>query len=197
MTTFVYVEGGGDNRLSQSACRAGLAALVEKVVPPGRLPRVVACGSRNAAFDQFKTRISRKAIGDVVLLLVDSEGPVSGGITVWAHVTARDGWVQPPGTTHIDLHFMVECTEAWFLADQAALMNFYGAGFRPNALPANPNVELVAKADVLDGLRRATVGTRRGEYHKARHGFDLLALLDPGVVRGRSVYADRFFKALV
>ncbi len=130
------------------------------------------------------------------LLLVDSEAGVVGGTGVWAHVLGRDRWVQPAGTSEDDLHLMVQCSEAWLVADPTTLDAFYGAGFRRTALPANPNVEQVAKPDVLDGLSRATKTSRRGEYHKTRHGYELLGKLDPGAVRARSAHAERFFTIL-
>jgi len=197
VTVYVYVEGGGTQRSTLSACREGFATFLARFVPPGRLPKVIPGGARNAAFDKFTTRVSRKEAGDEVLLLVDSEDPVPAGTRVWAYVIARDHWAQPPGTTDDDLHFMVQCTEAWFLADATTLAAYYGAGFGRAALPANPNVEQVAKADVLDGLQRATAGTKRGKYLKTRDGFDLLARLDPAAVRGRSPYADRFCTTLL
>jgi hypothetical protein len=197
LTVFVYVEGGGDQRSTLSACREGFAAFFAKFVHPGSLPRVIAGGSRNTTFDSFCTRISIKRAGDTILLLVDSEGRVTPGMGVWAHVGTRDHWGQPPGTTDDNLHLMVQCTEAWFLADLTAVATYYGAGFRRGALPANPNVELVAKAAVLDGLSQATVATKRGGYHKTRHGFDLLARLDPGAVRSSSAYAERFCTTLI
>ena len=196
MTVFIYVEGGGEQRFTLSACREGFATLFAKLVPPGKLPRVIACGSRNAAFDSFKTRVSQRKAGDDALLLVDSEAGVVGGTGVWGHVLGRDHWVQPPGTSDDDLHLMVQCSEAWLIADPTTLDAFYGAGFRRTALPANPDVEQVAKADVLDGLSRATKTSRRGEYHKTGHGYELLGRLDPGAVRARSSHAERFFTTL-
>ena len=46
---------------------------------------------------------------------------------------------------------MVECMEAWFLADRAALLRFYGQGFNENALPATTtNPEQVRKVDLYE-----------------------------------------------
>ncbi len=192
----MYVEGGGDGRFISSACREGFGTFFAKFVPAGRQPRVIASGSRNSAFDAFKTRVAQRLSGEQVLLLVDSESPVRAGKGPWAHVANTDSWAKPTGTSDDDLHLMVQCTESWLIADLAALSRYYGAQFRPNALPANPDIEKVAKKDVMNGLRAATVGTQKGEYHKTRHGFDLLAMLDPTEVRRRSAHAERLCVAL-
>jgi hypothetical protein len=41
-----------------------------------RLPRLVACGGRNAAFNDFKIDHVSKGASDYVALLIDSEQPV-------------------------------------------------------------------------------------------------------------------------
>ena len=92
---------------------------------------------------------------------------------------------------------MVQAMESWFLADKEALTAYYGQGFRRQSLPANPNIEQIPKNDVLDGLQRATQGVSKGPYHKGKHGFEILARLDPMKVRGASPYADRLIRTLV
>ncbi len=86
--------------------------------------------------------------------------------------------------------------ESWFLADRAALQEYYGHGFRPNTLPGNPAVEEVTKQDVMEGLARATQDTTKGEYHKTRHGFDILGALDPVKVGNGSPHAQTFLEFL-
>ena len=92
---------------------------------------------------------------------------------------------------------MVQCMEAWFLADRAALVNYYGQDFRESALPGNPNIEAVSKVDVLNGLERATKDTNKGSYHKTKHGFPILECIDPNAVRERSDHADALFRVLL
>jgi hypothetical protein len=41
---------------------------------------------------------------------------------------------------------MVQCMEAWFLADEGALAGFFGDGFNRGALPRRPDVENVSSA---------------------------------------------------
>ena len=92
---------------------------------------------------------------------------------------------------------MVQCMESWFLADKDRLEAFFGHGFHRYALPANPNVEEVAKNDVLGGLRNATRQCRsKGEYGKGRHSFDLLSQIDPAKVMAASPHAKRLVDTL-
>lgn len=53
----LYVEGGGNAASLKTACREGFSKLLEKAGFKGRMPRIVACGSRNDAFDSFCTAI--------------------------------------------------------------------------------------------------------------------------------------------
>jgi hypothetical protein len=87
--------------------------------------------------------------------------------------------------------------ESWFLADREALSGYYKQGFLVNSLPDRANIEEIPKRDVkrkLDDATRPT--TTKGLYHKTRHGFDLLALIDPEKLRRASQRARRLFEVL-
>ncbi len=91
---------------------------------------------------------------------------------------------------------MVQIMESWFLADPDVLESYYGRGFRKQDLRQNPSVEQVPKQDVLDGLEHAARNTTKGRYSKGKHGFEILARIDPVKVRTASRYANRFIVAL-
>ena len=158
------------------------------------MPRIVACGGRNNAYDSFKTGHASKVAK--AMLLVDAEEAVTASGT-WQHLKSRDGWDRPRGATDDQCHLMVQVMESWFLADPNALQAYFGQGFRRQALPANPNVEQVLKQDVLSGLERASDGTGKGRYRKGADSFGILMWLDPAKVRKGSCYADRFVKSLL
>ena len=86
--------------------------------------------------------------------------------------------------------------ESWFLADRQTLELFYRQGFQGSALPADPNIEGIAKRDVLAGLNQATRNTSKGRYSKGRHSFDLLRELNPDKVTKASPYTHRFVEYL-
>ncbi|MDX8404678.1 MAG: DUF4276 family protein [Mariprofundus sp.] len=197
MSVFLYVEGGAKGSLARE-CRKGFSQFLNQAGLKGRMPKVFACGSRREAYENFCTAIK---IGKKAILLVDSEASVATSADQakpWQHVKNRqgDGWEQPAGVTDDDLHFMVLCMEAWFLADKDLLASYFGQNFNVNALPKGSDIENISKADLYNGLSRATKGTKKGAYGKGRHSFEILALIDPDKVSSASPYAERFLKTL-
>jgi hypothetical protein len=93
---------------------------------------------------------------------------------------------------------MSQVMEAWFLADRELLAEFYNGGFLPKALPGSAtSIEIIPKEDIVSGLARATRNTKtKGEYHKTKHGFDLLGKVDPAKVERASPHAASFHKFL-
>jgi hypothetical protein len=51
----IYVEGGGESKEMHARCREGFRTLLENSGFKGRVPRIVACGGRDAAYDAFAT----------------------------------------------------------------------------------------------------------------------------------------------
>jgi hypothetical protein len=92
---------------------------------------------------------------------------------------------------------MVQAMEAWFLADREALAEFYDGGFLPKSLRGSPtSVEAIRKDDLEPCLNHASKHTQKGEYHKTKHGFALLALIDPKKVENASHHAAEFHQFL-
>ena len=194
MRAKLYVEGGGDGRALRQALREGFRAFFENAGLE-RLPRVVACGSRRHAYDDFRAAIRLPSV-DFVALLVDSEGPVSAA-TPWAHLKERDGWAQPEGTTEENAHLMVQVMESWFLADRDCLARHFGNGFRASALPAaQRDIEDVAKEDVGRALNESTRRSRKGRYAKGRDSFELLKQVDATKVIEASPHARQLVETL-
>lgn len=194
----LFVEGGGNhNDALKTECRRAFTVLLERAGFKSRMPRVVACGGRRNAYEQFCTAIGEGEAS--AILLVDAETPVAVG-DPWQHVAQHQGdqWDRPAGATEDHLHLMVQCMEAWFLADRPALREFFGQGFQENALPAVTCVpEDVGKSDLYKRLQQATSKTKtKGAYDKGKHSFKLLAMLDPNLVRKAGGWAERFFATL-
>lgn len=192
MKITVYVEGGGNNSNTQSRCREGFAEYCKKAAPDRRV-KVVACGGRKQAFDRFKTENNRSEPGEHCILLVDAEGPVKPGAEPATHLLERDRWDFSQLPTK-QVFLMVQAMEAWFLADRDALATYYGHGFRRNALPGdNLHIEAIPKHDLVPSLENASRDTRtKGQYHKTRHGFALLARIAPDRVEAGSPHAASF-----
>jgi hypothetical protein len=195
----LYVEGGRNGKKLRTACREGFAKLLERAGLKGTMPRIVACGSREDAFGDFETAVLAATANAVPVLLVDSEGPVVGD-SPWAHVKVRvaDGWERPVGASEQQLHLMVECMEAWLVADRANLSTYFGQGFADKALPAKTaKLERLRKEDLYRALAAATRQAKsKGEYGRGKHSFELLGGVDPVKLRAASSWAERFFAAL-
>ena len=176
--------------------RRGFRLFLEKAGLEGSMPRIIACGSRTMAYDRFCTAQEQARADEFIVLLVDSEEGVEEDVEPWAFLERRDRWDKPDGARDDNAHLMVQCMEAWFLADRDTLSQFFGHGFRANALPNRPDVENIPKPDLYNALRGATRDSRKGEYGKGRHSFDLLAQLDPQRVVDASPYAKRLVDTL-
>ena len=104
------------------------------------------------------------------------------------------GGPRPDGVADDQCHLMVQIMESWFLADRGALEEFYGQGYRGNALPQHPQIEQIAKQDVLNGLDRAARDTSKRGYNKGSHSFEILAKLDPEKVQNASPHAKTLYR---
>ena len=193
----LYVEGGAPGGLDRE-CRRGFSEFLKSAGLIDKMPRIIACGSRDMAYDRFCTAQRNAQSNEFIVLLVDSEEGVGGNIGPWAFLKRRDdNWNKPDGTSDDNAHLMVQCMEAWFLADRDTLAQFFGNGFNTNPLPNRSDVENIPKLDLYDTLKRATRTSRKGEYGKGRHSFDLLAQLDPQKVVNASPHAKRLVDTLL
>jgi hypothetical protein len=188
----IFFEGGGDKETTQSKCREGLSKYCAKLRPSNSRLKIVACGGRQQAFERFITATRDRRADEICALLVDAEGPVTASTPV-QHLRARDGWDFPVLDRH-KVFLMVQAMEAWFLADRKALAEFYDGGFLAKSLPGSPtDIESITKDDLEPKLRHASKPTKaKGEYHKVKHGFALLALIDPKEVEKASPHAKLF-----
>ena len=195
MNVKVYVEGGGDRSELRAKCRQGFSAFFRKTELAGQMPRVISCGARKQTYDRFRAALTKATNDDFIVLLVDSERPVMDA--PWPHLKNCDNWDKPPGATDDNAHLMVQCMEAWFMADKETLAEFFGTGFNEGGLPARPDVEGIPKDDINSGLRMATRQCQpKGEYHKAQHSFAILGRLNPQKVIKASPYARRLVNTL-
>jgi len=192
----VYVEGGGRGRLATD-CRKGFSEFLRKVGLEGHMPSIVACGSRSDAYARFCVALSDAEVGEIPLLLVDSEGPVLPRRSVWQHLArSPDRWESPQGSPDEQAHLMVQCMESWFFADISALEMYFGSGFRSATIPQRSDIERIPKDDVVEQLESASRGSNKRAYNKGRHSFDILARIDPEKVIRRSRFAKRLIDTL-
>ena len=194
----LYVEGGGNTKALKTKCRQGFREFLEKAGLAKSMPRIIACGGRQSAYNDFCTALSQPE-DFCAFLLVDSEAAVARNDGPWEHLEKRPGdqWRKPDGASDEQCHLMVQIMESWFLADKATLAKYYGKGFKKKALPKRDDIEAIPKAGVLKGLHNATRQSEtKGSYSKGKHAFEILARIDPDLVRKASPYAKRLLSFL-
>ena len=192
----LYVEGGGDSKGLHSRCREGFRKLLENASFKGRMPRIVAGGGRDRAFDMFCKAQRTSGGTDCAILLVDSEEPVRVA-TCWEHLQGRDHWARPHGATDDQAQLMVTCMETWIMADRAALRCVFGDCLRLSALLPESGLEQRRRDEVQEVLENATRGcSRRKAYRKGARSFEVLAKLDPDQLKQHLSYFRRLVEAL-
>ncbi|MBN1190789.1 MAG: DUF4276 family protein [Dehalococcoidales bacterium] len=191
----IYIEGGGDERETKATFRMGYSKffrqIVEIVRDKGIRWNIIASGSRQNCFDDFKNAIQSHPQA-FNIMLVDAEREVTKNVK--QHLKDSDNWELVCTEDHYQL--IAQTMEAWLIADKAALAKYYGQGFNAGAIPNTIDVELIEKARLYISLQSASKNTQKGEYAKIKHGADLLALVDPQEIRKKAGYCDRLFRLL-
>lgn len=198
MSARIYLEGGGDSKAGKIAGQKGFRMLLESCGYQGRMPRLIACGSRNAAYDDFRTAHGNAAANDYTALLVDSEDPVADINATWNHLRQRDGWQRPAGADNEQVLLMTTSMETWIVADRAALSAHYDQQLQVSALPPAYDLESRPRGEVQRSLEHATRSCSQ-PYAKGPHSFAVLGRLDPNALepllpsfrRARRILGDR------
>jgi hypothetical protein len=197
----LYLEGGAsgaDSKELQIRCREGFRRLLEKSGCKGRMPRLHACGARDATFGDFKIGHAEKAANDYVAMWIDSEETLADRDAAWEHLRRHDHWRKPAGATDDQVLFMTTCMETLIVADRDALANHYGDKLQTSALPPLVNLETLARHDIQNALSRATRNCTNA-YAKGKRSFEILPKLTPDIlgrylpsfVRSRRILDER------
>jgi hypothetical protein len=192
----IYVEGGGERAELKVRCRRGFNKLIEKSGFRGRMPKIVACGGRDRAYDRFKISITSTGTDEFPILLVDSEDPITITSDPWNHLKARDKWDRPVGAGDDQAQMMATCMETWIMADHEALRKVFGSCLRDGALIQVNDLEKISRKELLDALKSATNNCGRDRrYDKGKHSFEILEELDPRSLENLQ-YFHRFKETL-
>ena len=189
----IFIEGGGI--ASDEVFTEGWRKFFVAAGLLGKMPRVVRGEGREQTFDKFRTALQSQRRNEVVILLVDSEGPVAAGDSAWQHLSHQDNWSQPQGADDDSAYLMVQVMETWFLADREALRRFFGPSLNENHFSQWPDLEAVPKDTVLNAMEMSTANCQR-PYSKGRVSFQLLGEISPGLVAAACPHADQLLTYL-
>ena len=186
----IYFEG--DEKL-RPALGEFLDSVRKKARAKGIRWTMTACGGRDRTLMSFQ-RANRSHPEICNILLIDSEIELKAGVLEHLRSFPMSG-----KTLEVDesrCHLMVQVMEAWFLADPDTLEKYYGKGFNSAALPKERMIERIEKSRIETALKEATRHTSKSEYHKTKHGPEILRRLNVETVRKAAPHCDRLFKAL-
>jgi len=182
VSAHIYVEGGGDSKELRIRCREGFRKLIENCGFSGRMPRLTACGGRDAVYDDFKTRNAQKGSNDYVAMWIDSEEPMINIDRAWDHlqkVTTVTAWNKPERASDDQVLFMTTCMETLIVADRDTLSEHYGTKLQESTLtPLLPELEKRTRDEVQEKLKYATRNCSNA-YRKGRRSFEILGRLMP------------------
>ena len=189
----LIIEGGGYPELDSELRKTFNILLKKSGISP--LPRIIAGHDRTKAYDRFKTLMQNH---EKAILLIDSEKAIRANYQdrPWDFLKSFEQWDWVSGLKDEDCHLMVQCMEAWFLADKKCLTDYYGAKFNVNRLPSSP-IEGISKDQFQSILSHAASQCKsKNKYDKGRDSFKILLLVDPDKVRAKSPWAERFFSTM-
>jgi hypothetical protein len=168
----IYFEG-------HPGLRVPLGSFLAKAVPSanGKF-KLIAGRGRDQTIDDFVVAVRQHRVGSLIILL-DSDQADDGRLFV--RLQQKTNWKPARKVGANSVYWMVQCMEAWFLADRKALRNVFGERLKAKSLPRGADVETVTKPDML--LKKATRGSDGSPYDKGSHAGKLLACLDPEAVR--------------
>jgi hypothetical protein len=194
----IYIEGGGDSKELHTRCRKGFRTLLENSGFKGNMPKLVSCGGRESAFQDFQIAHKNKSTSDYVAMLIDSEDPLKDLDTTWNYLKLREGWDKPHGSENEQVLFMTTCMETWIVADRDALIKHYGSKLQESALPPLVKLESKSRHEIQDSLSHATRNCSN-TYKKGKESFimfeklspDKLKLHLPGFARVKRILEER------
>ncbi len=198
---YLYVEG--DDVLRKSMQEGIFRGFRQRLMNRYEF-RIIAGEGNSETVTDWIGRREQASPGDIVLLLIDSEGPISANPN------------QPPqGCTSFltsadlatgDVYFMVQLMESWFLVEPEHLATLYRKEFNASRLPAVPSgpsparpgdrLEAVPKSLVEAGLKAATMGAYSRASGKTRVAPEMLQRLSLEKIARESFHANSLLERL-
>ncbi len=161
----LFVEGSPDT--TNGILRKGFEKLLEKQLGKNK-PKIIPSEGKSQAIKKF---LKNQLACDFALLLIDLDKPESelNNDLIENHLE----------TKRENVFYMVQEMENWFLSQPDKLDQFYGVDNNgkkiSDKIPKKKAIDFSEPDKVLEELSK---NTKRGKYHKIRHGVELLQFLD-------------------
>ena len=145
----VFVEGGGDQNRTKTACRKAFHVFFEKLLGNRPKPRIIASGSRDQAYRDFS-----RSLSDGLDDLLRAVGRLGGSCSRWKDSRATLARPRPldqpaPGRASAPDGSM---HGSLVPVGQSNARRVLWTGVQTqSALPQNPHIEEIPKADVFAG----------------------------------------------
>ncbi|MFA7235841.1 MAG: DUF4276 family protein [Phycisphaeraceae bacterium] len=194
MSVRIYIEGGGDSKEQGIRLQRAFTKLFERMGFQGKMPSLRLCGGRNETFDDFKIAHRIAPAGKFIAMLVDSEDPIRDIEATWEHLKKRDNWDKPANAENEQVLLMVTCMESWIITDRTTLQSHY-RNLQISALPPLDNMETRNRHHIQDAIVHATRDCSN-KYSKGKRSFDMVAKLNPDVLKQHLPGFNRFFRVL-
>lgn len=177
MSKTLFIEGTSDR--SNGNLRQGFNKLLQKVLNK-RMPRIIMGNSKEQTINKFQ---KNKLDGDEYLLIdLDEEASKKEDQLEKLSLKTREN----------DIFFMIQEMEAWFLSQPQILDDYYGTNISSKIANINPK----KIKDPVKLLEQHTHKTKKGKYHKVKHGTGLLELLNPNQLSNDFEEFERMLNAL-
>ena len=158
----LFIEGTKDR--SNGNLRQGFHKLLKSELK-GIMPKIIMGNGKSQAITKFK----KSNLSDFSYLLIDLD----------ANEVEKEKSLNESGLKKEEdfVFFMIQEMEAWFISQPEILDKFYDSKLK---LPNKNPKEIQNPASLLEQI---TKGTKKGKYHKVKHGTALLELLDTGLLK--------------
>lgn len=197
----IYIEGDKKNKTSNISLREGFSVFFDVLREKARERKIkfdiILCGSSAETFRDFQFGV-RSHPNSFVTFLIDSDDELDNQDTPKSFLqkqTKSKNW-EWRNVEDEQCHLMIQIMESWLIADIETLKNYYGKDFHANSIPKNKNIEKVPKLDVENSLAKATKDTKKGVYHKVKHGAELLTKVNKEIIKLKSKHCQLIFDTI-
>lgn len=153
---YLFIEGAKDT--TNGDLRQGFGILLEKKLK-GKMPRIIMGEGKNNTIDKFKSRNNSYVLCDLDAPENERQNDIKKN-----NLSSQSDFV----------FYMIQEMEAWFLSQPDSLNEFYNYDF-DNKIPKKHASEFSEPDKFLQNI---TKETKKGTYHKIKHGYLLLQKLD-------------------